>query len=152
MTSQLAQVNVARLLAPIDSPQLRGFVRELDAVNASAEAAPGFVWRLKTDEGNATTIRAFEWDVGEAAGIIVNMSVWESVEQLRAWVNDVVHRSVLLQRRQWFERAPEARTALWWVEEGHVPTTDEAEQKLRDLRRDGPSPAVFDLRHHFGAT
>jgi hypothetical protein len=149
MAWQLAQVNVARLRAPIDSVQLERFVRELDPVNASAEAAPGFVWRLQTDEGNATSIRAFEWDVGDAPGIIVNLSVWESVEHLSSFVNDVVHRTVLLQRSKWFERVREATTALWWVPAGHVPTTDEAEQKLRDLRRLGPSSEVFDFRHRY---
>jgi hypothetical protein len=152
MAYQLAQVNVARLLAPLESAQLEGFVQALDPVNASAEAAPGFVWRLKTDQGNATSIRAFEWDVGDAAGIIVNMSVWDSIEHLRTWVNESLHRSVLLQRKKWFEFVSEATTALWWVPAGHEPTSDEAEQKLRDLRTRGPSPAVFDFRHRFNAT
>ncbi|MGA2432913.1 MAG: DUF3291 domain-containing protein [Acidimicrobiales bacterium] len=151
MTYQLAQVNVARLRAPLESERLEGFVGALDSVNASAEAAPGFVWRLKNEEGNATSIVAFEWDVGDAAGIIVNMSVWQSVEYLWAWVNDEVHRSVLLQRRKWFETVSEATAALWWVLAGHEPTTDEAEQKLRHLRQNGPSPSVFSFRHRFEA-
>jgi len=151
MSYQLAQINVARLLAPLDSELLDGFVRSLDAVNASAEAAPGFVWRLKTEDGNATSIVAFEWDVGDAAGIIVNLSVWESIEHLSAWVHDSLHRSVLVQRRKWFKRASEATTALWWVDSGHEPTTDEAEQKLRQLRQYGAGPSVFDFRHRFDA-
>jgi hypothetical protein len=151
MKFQLAQVNVARLLAPLESPQLRGFVSALDGVNASADVATGFVWRLKNDDGNATSIVAFEWDVGDAAGIIVNLSVWESVEDLRNWVYDALHRSVLLKRRQWFEHVSEATTALWWLPAGKEPTTDEAEQKLRELRAYGPSPSVFDFRHRFDA-
>ncbi len=151
MAYQLAQINVARLLAPLDSELLDGFVRSLDPVNASAEAAPGFVWRLKTEDGNATSIVAFEWDVGDAAGIIVNLSVWETIEHLSAWVQDSSHRSVLLQRGKWFERASEATTALWWVDAGHEPTTDEAEQKLRQLRQYGAGPSVFDFRHRFDA-
>src|ERR1039458_235465 len=83
----LAQVNVGRLRAPLDSPQLAGFVTALDPVNALADAAPGFVWRLQTEDGNATAVRAFEWDQAGSAGVIMNMSVWESPEALAAFVD-----------------------------------------------------------------
>src|SRR5438067_6794420 len=104
---QLAQVNVARLRAPLDAPQLADFVASLDPVNESADGAPGFVWRLQTDEGNATAIRAFEWDAAGSAGVIVNLSVWESVESLADWVYNGLHREVLRRRAMWFERAAE---------------------------------------------
>ena len=100
----LAQVNVARMREPLDSPLLAGFVAALDPVNALADAAPGFVWRLQTEDGNATAVRAFEWDRAGSAGVLVNMSVWESVEALAAFVYSDAHREVLRQRRTWFER------------------------------------------------
>lgn len=104
MDYALAQVNVGRLVAPLDSPRLADFVAGLDPVNAVADAAPGFVWRLQTEDGNATAIRAFEQDAeGADGGILVNMSVWESVEALGAYVYGEAHRAVLRRRREWFE-------------------------------------------------
>ena len=123
----LAQVNVARLRAPLDSPLLADFVADLDPVNATADAAQGFLWRLQTEDGNATSVRAFEWDAAGSAGVLVNMSVWESVEALAGFVYSGAHRQVLQRRRRWFERMAEAYTALWWIPRGHVPTTQEAE-------------------------
>jgi hypothetical protein len=145
----LAQVNIGRLLAPVDSPQLAGFMAALDPVNAVADAAPGFVWRLQTEDGNATAVRAFEWDTAGSAGVIMNMSVWESVEALAAFVYSDVHRQVLRRRREWFERMAEAYTALWWVERGAVPSTADAEDRIRHLRTHGPTPYAFTLRMHF---
>ena len=95
MAYELAQVNIARLAAPLDAPRLADFVAALNPVNAEADAAPGFVWRLQTEDGNATAVQAFEWDVAGSAGIIVNMSVWTSVETLGAFVYGADHRKVL---------------------------------------------------------
>ncbi len=143
MAFQLAQVNIARLQAPIDSHQLRDFVAQLDPVNASADTAPGFVWRLRTEEGNATAVQAFSWDAHDSAGVIVNMSVWRTVEELADWVYGRMHRQVLRQRATWFERVAEATTALWWVPTGQLPTTDESEARVRHLREHGPTPQAF---------
>jgi hypothetical protein len=145
----LAQVNIGRLLEPLDSPRLAGFVAALDQVNAAADAAPGFVWRLQTEDGNATSVQAFRWDQAGSAGVLVNMSVWASVEALAAYVYSGTHREVLRQRRQWFERMAEAYTALWWIPRGHVPTTAEAEDRILALRESGPAPHAFTLREHF---
>jgi hypothetical protein len=145
----LAQVNIGRLLAPLDSPQLAGFMAALDPVNALADAAPGFVWRLQTEDGNATSVRAFEWDEAGSAGVLVNMSVWESVEALAAFVYSGRHVAVLRQRRQWFEQMRESYSALWWVPAGTRPSTADAEDAIRRLRADGPTPAAFTLREHF---
>jgi hypothetical protein len=146
----LAQVNVGRLVAPLDSPQLAGFVAGLDPVNAVADAAPGFVWRLQTEDGNATAIRAFERDAeGADGGILINMSVWESVEALAAFVYGEAHLAVLRRRREWFERMTDAYTALWWVPRGHIPTVREAEDRVKRLRAHGPGPEAFTLRVHF---
>jgi len=145
----LAQVNIGRLGEPLDSPALADFVAALDPVNALADAAPGFVWRLQTEDGNATAVRAFEWDAAGSAGVIVNMSVWESVDALATFVYSDEHRQVMRRRREWFERIPVAYTALWWIKRGTIPTTDDAEGKVRHLRAHGPTPAAFTLRMHF---
>jgi hypothetical protein len=149
MAYQLAQVNIARLLAPIDSEQLADFVEALDSVNASAEGAPGFIWRLKTEEGNATSVEGFEWDLHGSAGIIINMSVWDSVQSLSDWVFGPFHRAVLVQRRKWFERVSEATTALWWVTQGHQPTVLDAESRVLHLRQHGPTPTAFTFKEGF---
>jgi hypothetical protein len=79
---ELAQVNVARLREPLDHPQLAAFVGALDPVNATGDLAPGFIWRLQAEGGNATTVTAFTWDAGESAGVIVNVSVWTDIDHL----------------------------------------------------------------------
>jgi hypothetical protein len=146
----LAQVNIGRLLAPLDSARLAGFVAALDPVNAVADSAPGFVWRLQTDDGNATSLRAFEADAaGADGGILINMSVWESVEALGAYVYGQAHLAVLRRRREWFEQLKDAYTAVWWIERGHIPTIPEAEDRVRHLREHGPTPYAFTLKTHF---
>jgi hypothetical protein len=146
----VAQVNIGRLAAPLDSIQLEDFVAGLDPVNAVADAAPGFVWRLQTEDGNATSLRAFEADAeGADGGILINMSVWESVEALGAFVYGPAHSAVLRRRREWFEKMADAYTAVWWIERGHIPTIPEAEDRVAYLRRHGPTPYAFTLRVHF---
>jgi hypothetical protein len=145
----LAQVNVSRLLAPLDSPLLADFMAALDEVNAEADRSPGFVWRLQTEDGNATAVRAFGWDVGDSHGVIVNLTVWRDVEALAGYVFGGRHLEVMRRRRTWFERAVEATTALWWVPAGSLPTTDDAEERVRLLRAHGPTPAAFTFRHPF---
>jgi Domain of unknown function (DUF3291) len=146
----LAQVNIGRLVAPLDSPRLADFVAGLDPVNAVADGAPGFVWRLQTEDGNATALRAFEADAeGSDGGILINMSVWESVEALAAFVYGDAHLAVLRRRREWFERLKDDYAALWWVPRGHIPTITEAEDRVKSLREHGPTPQAFTLRVHF---
>ena len=146
----VAQVNVARAVAPMDSPRLADFVAGLDPVNAVADTAPGFVWRLQTDEGNATSLRMFSDDAeGADGGILVNLSVWESVADLAAFVYGPAHRAVLRRRREWFEQLREVYAALWWIPRGHIPTTAEAEDRIRYLRAHGPTPHAFSMRVHF---
>jgi hypothetical protein len=150
---ELAQINIARMLAPLDSPRLADFFAALDPVNASGEAADGFVWRLK-DEGDG---EAAGGDGGDATGfqvfgdpwLIVNMSVWRDLAALTAFVYSAVHREVLGRRREWFARPAEAMTALWWVPAGTRPTLADAEHRLRLLRAEGPTPEAFTLREAF---
>lgn len=146
MSYDLAQVNVSRLLAPLDSSLLADFVAALDEVNAAGDNAPGFLWRLQTEDGNATAVRAFGWDVGDSYGVIVNLTTWTSVQALADFVFSGRHLEIMRRRRQWFHRAAEPMTALWWAPSGHRPSTDEAEQKVRHLRRHGPTPEAFTFR------
>jgi heme-degrading monooxygenase HmoA len=143
-TYHLAQLNIGRIREPLDSPQLAGFVNALEAINALADAAPGFVWRLQTEDGDATAIRPYDDDM-----LLVNMSVWESLEALAAFVYRSDHRAVMVQRRQWFERMDEAFLVLWWVPAGHLPTVAEAIDRLDLLRTDGPTPMAFTFRSPF---
>ncbi|MGZ5361671.1 MAG: DUF3291 domain-containing protein, partial [Solirubrobacterales bacterium] len=124
----LAQVNIALPVEPLDSAALAGFVAKLEPVNALADAAPGFVWRLQTEDGDATAIRAFGDD-----RLIVNMSVWESVNALWSFIYDGGHLDVLRRRREWFSRVAEAHQALWWVPAGSVPSVGYAEERLGHL-------------------
>jgi hypothetical protein len=140
----LAQVNVAILRAPLDSPDLAGFVERLDPINALADRSPGFVWRLQTEDGDATAIRAFEDE-----RIIVNLSVWESIEALGEFVYASRHLDVLRRRREWFEKMARAHLALWWVPSGTTPTVEDAKGRLEILRERGPSPEAFTLREPF---
>jgi hypothetical protein len=149
MGYQLAQANIAHLRAPLDSPELTDFVNSLDSVNALADLAPGFVWRLQTEDGNATSIRAFEWAAGPGAGIITNMSVWESVDALASFVYRSPHREVLRRRRHWFHAVAEATVVLWWVPGGHRPSVADAEERLLRLRWVGPTPSAFTFRDTF---
>jgi len=133
MSFDLAQVNVSRLLAPLQSPQLAPFMAALDEVNAEGDAASGFLWRLQTEDGNATAVKAFGWDVAGSHGVIVNLTTWQSVEALAGFAFSGRHLEIMRQRRQWFHQAAEATTALWWVPSGHRPSTDEAEDRVRHL-------------------
>jgi hypothetical protein len=146
---ELVQVNIARLIEPLDSKLLEDFVANLEPVNAEADKSPGFVWRLKSEEGDATSIKAFEWDVEDSAGVVVNMSKWESLEALKEYVYKSSHVDVMRRRFEWFHKVAVATTALWWVPEGHIPTIAEAEGKLRTLRNLGPTPEAFNLRVAF---
>ncbi|HJQ41192.1 MAG TPA: DUF3291 domain-containing protein [Thermoanaerobaculia bacterium] len=138
----IAQINIASMKAPLDSEVMAGFVNRLDEINAIADDAPGFVWRLQTDEGNATYLRPFDDDK-----IIVNMSVWESVEALKEYVYKSAHKELLRQRRDWFEdHFSSVYMAMWWVPEGHIPGMDEAKKRLKHLEEHGPSQFAFTFK------
>jgi hypothetical protein len=135
----LAQINVAELRAPLDSPQLKDFVDNLDRINALAEGAPGFVWRLKGEGNDATELRP----LGDK--IIVNYTIWRDVETLKQFVYKSAHVEILKRKREWFERMA-MPYVLWWVPAEHIPTVADAVAKLEQLRTRGPSPDAF----HFG--
>jgi Domain of unknown function (DUF3291) len=140
----LAQVNIALPREPLDSELLRDFVARLDPVNAVADASSGFVWRLQTDQGDAIDVRGFGDD-----RVIINMSVWESLDALRGFVyTGRAHLDVMRRRREWFERLP-LYLVLWWIPVGHVPTVTEAEERLALLQATGSSRDAFTFREHF---
>jgi heme-degrading monooxygenase HmoA len=132
------------LIAPLDDPQIAGFVARLEEINSLADNAPGFVWRLQTEEGDATNLRPFDDEQ-----IIVNLSVWESLEQLKDFVFKSAHNEVLKQRRQWFEKFAGVFAALWWIEAGQVPTIKEAKERLAHLAQYGATESAFTFQKPF---
>lgn len=140
----LAQLNIARLLAPVDSPLLADFVARLDEINALADASPGFIWRFQTEDGDAIALRPYDDDQ-----VIINYSVWESPEALRDYVYSGGHAEVMKRRREWFSRMSQPYMVLWWVPAGHRPTMVEAAERLELLRRDGPTRDAFTFRQIF---
>jgi len=151
MNCDLAQVNVSRLLAPLDSTLLEPFVAALNEVNAEGDRAPGFVWRLQTESGNATDVEGFGWDVAGSHGVIVNLTTWTSTRALSDFVFSGRHLAIMRQRREWFHPVVEATTALWWVPAGARPSVEESEDRVRHLRRRGPTEDAFTLRRHYPA-
>ena len=145
-TFHLAHLNIGRIRAPMDSPELAEFAAALDPINALADAAPGFVWRLQSESGNATDIKVYDDDL-----LLVNMSVWESVDALYEYVYRTDHRAYLARRREWFEKMDELFTVMWWVPAGHIPTVEEAKAKLELLRDQGPTDQAFTFRTRFPA-
>lgn len=141
----LAQLNIARLLAPLDSPQLADFVGNLDRINALAETSKGFIWRLQTDEGDATALRPLGEDM------IVNMSVWEDVAALNQYVFRSAHIEIMRRRKEWFGHMVEAYAVLWWIPRGHTPTMEEAIERLEYLRAHGASERAFTFKKAFPA-
>ena len=141
---ELAQLNVGYTLEPLTSKRLAGFVEQLDPVNAVADRAPGFCWRLQGEDGNATALRG-DHDVE----LLLNMSTWASLESLSAFVFGGPHVEVLRRRRDWFVKLTEAVTVLWWVPAGHRPAIAEAEERLAWLRAAGPTAEAFTFRRPF---
>ncbi|MEM1152914.1 MAG: DUF3291 domain-containing protein [Pseudomonadota bacterium] len=140
----LAQINVGTIKYPQDDPRMSGFMNRLDEINALAESSAGFVWRLQDDSGNATNI-----DVGKEPLFIVNMSVWESAESLFEYVYKSMHREVMIQRRNWFERPADLYQALWWIPAGHLPAPEEGLAKIELLKQLGPTQEAFNFKKRF---
>lgn len=139
----LAQLNIAKMKFGIDTPEMSDFVARLDDINALADAAPGFVWRLQTDDGDAVGIDYFGTDA------LVNMSVWKDIDSLHRYVYRSAHNEVMALRKQWFDRMIESYSVLWWIAEGHIPPLDEAIERLECLRRQGPSATAFTFTQVF---
>lgn len=144
MKYHIAQINIARMQAPLDTLLMAEFVASLDEINALADASPGFVWRLQTDSGNAIDLQVYDDRL-----ILVNLSVWESLEQLQAYVYRSAHGKIMRKRRQWFEKFEGVYFALWWIEAGHIPSVTEAKQRLDYLNQHGSSAWAFNFKYPF---
>jgi len=140
----VAQFNVARLRAPMDDPLIDDFRDNLEPVNALAEHAPGFVWRLHDDSGNATSIDVF----GDPLEI-VNLTVWTSIDALADFTYRSGHVEFLRRRREFFEAPDRPWLCLWWIPEGTIPSVADAVARLEHLRTHGPTPTSFTFRHPF---
>ena len=142
----VAQINVARMRFPIDDPGMADFVAQLDAINGLADRSPGFVWRLQSDDGDATTIQAFE-----DANILINMSVWESIEALFEFTYKSGHTGVFRRRHEWFSAADGAHLAMWWLRKGRLPRVEQGIARLKYLDRHGPTARAFTFKDRFDA-
>ena len=140
----VAQFNIGTVRAPVEDPLMRDFMEALDTINALAEASPGFVWRLQTDAGNATDIHAFD-----DPATLVNMSVWQSVDQLFDFVYKTAHMGFMRRRGEWFRPAAVPYMALWWIPAGTEPTVADAKSRLRHLAEHGPTPRAFTFAQRF---
>jgi len=143
---QVAQLNVARAVAPLDDPRLADFMARLDEVNALAERSPGFVWRLKGVSGNATDL-----EVGDDPRVIVNLTTWESIDDLFAFTYRTDHKTAFARRSDWFERWDGPSLVMWWQPAGTTPTIDEEFRRLRLLAENGPTSAAFTFKQRFEA-
>jgi len=140
----IAQINVATARYALDDARMSGFMNQLDQINALADRSAGFVWRLQSESGNATDIH-----VGGDPRLLVNMSVWASVEVLFDFVYKTAHRSVMINRRKWFVKPIGAYQALWWIAAEHIPTVDEGFARLKLLSVNGPTPQAFSFKRIF---
>jgi hypothetical protein len=134
----LAQINIGRIVAPLDDPRMADFLAQLDEVNALAEQTPGFVWRLKSDSGNATDIV-----YSDDPFVLVNMSVWQSIESLKRFTYGPRHLAVFRNRQNWFEKMTLPHYCLWWVPDGHIPNVGEGRERLEHYQKNGPTPHSF---------
>ena len=134
----LAQFNIAHMIAPLDDPIMAGFAARLDEINAIADCSPGFVWRLQTEDGDATAIRVFDDPL-----LLVNMSVWESAEDLHYFMFGTDHKNIMPRGREWFVPMDQPKVACWWIEEGSIPTLHEGRNRLEYLQQNGQSDYAF---------
>ncbi len=137
----LAQINIALAKAEMDTEIMEGFVSRLDEINETADNAEGFVWRLQTEDGDSTAIRVFDKPL-----LLVNMSVWENIDVLKNFVYKSAHVELIRDRQAWFHKYIEAHQALWWIPSGHIPTIEEAKEKLETIQKHGSTLSAF----HFG--
>jgi hypothetical protein len=141
----LAQLNVARLRAPIADPIIDDFRLNLARINALAEVSAGYRWRLQDETGDATSIKPFGDELE-----IINLTVWESIEALADFTYRSAHVEFLRRRRDFFEAPTQPILCLWWIPEGTVPSVEEAIARLDYLRHHGPTPKAFTFRQRFG--
>jgi hypothetical protein len=142
---QIAEINIARMKGvDINDPIMKEFVDNLDKVNSIAESSKGFVWRLKDESNNATNINPYNDEQ-----VIINISVWQSIESLEDFMYKTFHSEFLKRRKQWFQNFGKVSTAMWWINKGDLPNVNEAVEKLAYLQKNGPSEIVFDFKKKY---
>ncbi|WP_330960366.1 DUF3291 domain-containing protein [Photobacterium sp. 53610] len=141
---KLAQLNIALSKYPMDAPEIKDFVDNLEPVNSIADQSDGFVWRLQDDSGDATSINAFD-----NPDMLINMSVWDSVDALKNFMFRTHHREIMRRKSEWFYRSAEDTYVLWWIADNHIPTIEEAKQRLDYLRHNGDSPYAFTFKSNY---
>ena len=142
----LAQLNIGRIKAPLDHPSMKEFVDFIDPVNKLGEDSPGFVWRLQDDGGGGSSYLENPFNDDR---IIVNFTVWENLESLKAFTYQTVHTYFLKSRMKWFEKSDEDHVVMWWIPKGYIPKLLEAKEKLELLRKEGPGPEAFNLKEMY---
>jgi hypothetical protein len=145
-TYYIAEFNISRLKAPLDSPVMKEFVDFLDPINRFGEQSPGFIWRLVAPDGQSSTYLPPAYDDNM---IVTNLTVWKDIESLKGFVYHTVHSYFLRNRKQWFDQIVDQRFVLWWVDASHRPTLEEAKQKLIHLQEHGPTSVAFTLQVPF---
>lgn len=140
----LAQLNIAEPKFSLDKPEMADFVNNLEPINAIAEQSAGFIWRLKDDSGDATNIK-----VDANPNIIVNMSVWENQASLKDFMFKTHHIDFLKRKKEWFHTMNTPSYVMWWIPKGHIPTVQEAIEKLEHLRIHGETPLAFSFKSQF---
>ena len=140
----IAQINIAHMRAPLTDPIMEDFVAQLAPINALADQSPGFIWRLQSEDGDATSIKVYDDDM-----IIINLTVWESLDALREYVYKSAHQRVLRDRKRWFEKFDGPYYALWWIPAGQFPSTEEGKERLDNLREHGETVHAFSFQHVF---
>lgn len=141
---ELAQLNIAKARASMDEPLMKEFVDNLESVNTMAESSEGFVWRLKDESGDATSIQVFDDPL-----LLVNISIWRSQDALKNFMYMTHHISFMKRKKEWFEKLSEANYVLWWIPKGHIPSIDEAKERLEYLRSHGESAYAFSFKSRF---
>jgi hypothetical protein len=144
MRCHVAQLNTGRAVAPLDDPRLADFMSWLDRINALAERSPGFIWRLQGDNGNNTALK-----ISDDPQFIVNMSLWESIDDLHAFTYRSNHKTVFARRYEWFERSTGPNMVMWWQAAGTLPDVRDALARLQRLADHGPAPDAFTFKQRF---
>jgi len=140
----LAQLNVAQAKAPLDHTSMQEFSDNLEPINQLAESSDGFIWRLTDDSESAAHVEAFS-----DPKLLVNMSVWSSVDALKQFMFKTHHLGFMQRKQLWFDKLPQANHVLWWVPEGHRPDLNEGWRRLKHLRDEGETAFAFTFRSKF---
>ena len=134
---QLAQYNIALPHWPLDDPRMAEFKDNIDRINRLAERSPGYLWRLLDETGPDAPV------FPDHPTMTFTISAWRDLDSLRHFTWNTLHKRFRLRSAEWFQPWPGPYLALWWVADGHRPNGAEAQAKLDQLARDGPSAEVF---------